>query len=224
MVARLHIPSGSRFGRLSVVREAERHTAPCGQTQRRFVVRCSCGGAEFIVLLASLRDGNTASCGCLFRDVMSGHDRALRHGMTGTRTHKSWMAMRERVLDTRKEKARNYLDRGISVCERWQTFENFLADMGVRPVGMTLDRIDGNGNYEPGNCRWATARTQGGNTRKNRMVVLRGETICLQEAARRLQIDPQTAPDMAKRAGVSLQVAVDRLALNNRGRSKRILA
>lgn len=85
------------------------------------------------------------------------------HGMTDSPTYVSWVEMRRRCRSDRHRA--EYRDRGITVCERWRKFENFLADMGERPDGLTLDRIDNDGNYEPGNCRWATPDQQSRNRR-----------------------------------------------------------
>lgn len=210
MTKRLTIETGQRFGRLRIVRETNPATTPSGQIQRRFVVVCDCG-QQFDVLLASLRSGNTVSCGCYSREVTSALKPGVLHGMSHTRTHKSWLAMRERVSGKYEKDVRNYQSRGITICERWSVFENFLADMGERPKGTTLDRIDNDGNYEPGNCRWADAMTQGVNRRTTRFVTMNGERLCLLHAAARLGVHYTTIVDRGDRLG-SLQQAVDHYA------------
>jgi hypothetical protein len=107
------------------------------------------------------------------RTYVTGHNsraehprNSLRHGMFGTPTYRSWLHMKERCTNSRCHAYASYGGRGITVCERWSaSFENFLADMGKRPDGKTLDRIDNDGNYEPSNCRWATASEQRRNQR-----------------------------------------------------------
>lgn len=107
------------------------------------------------------------------------------HGMTKTPTYQSWQAMLKRCTNPNHIFYKYYGGIGIKVCERWRKFENFLADMGERPADRSLDRINNDGNYEPGNCRWATRKEQGRNTRANKFITFRGETLCLEEWALR---------------------------------------
>lgn len=95
-----------------------------------------------------------------------GNKNHLKHGMVGTRTHKTWTSMKGRCRNPNDAMWKYYGARGITVCARWLKFENFYADMGERPEGKTLDRIDVNGHYEPGNCRWATPLEQRHNQRR----------------------------------------------------------
>ncbi len=92
------------------------------------------------------------------------------------RTRNSWRAMRSRCNDPKNVSFHGYGAKGIKVCERWSSFDNFLADMGLRPAGTTIDRIDGDGNYEPGNCRWATRPEQNKNRRYKRPIEFRGRS------------------------------------------------
>jgi hypothetical protein len=122
---------------------------------------CDCGTLK-LVIRGNLVNGSTTNCGC------SHHLVTTTHGQSYSREYKSWMAMKSRCTNPRLRAWKWYGGRGISVCERWMnSFENFLADMGIRPLGKSLDRYPNrNGNYEPGNCRWATQRQQVANQRK----------------------------------------------------------
>lgn len=100
-----------------------------------------------------------------------------RHGYSRTPVHNSWSKMIDRCTNKASSQWSFYGARGITICERWLVFENFLADMGDRPVGTTLDRANTNGNYEPGNCRWATYAEQGRNRRSARLTAADVETI-----------------------------------------------
>jgi len=121
---------------------------------------------------------------------MKGHGHAKKGKHSPT--YRSWSAMRTRCNNTNSQAYPNYGGRGIKVCERWQNFTNFLEDMGERPDGKTIDRIDNDGNYEPGNCRWANKKEQVSNTRINIYVEIDGEDVCLSEAARRYGIREDT--------------------------------
>lgn len=163
------------YGRLTVDR-LEGRTAYC---------TCSCGATR-ILPIRRLKSGQTRGCGCLAQEARSSNGKrnkthGLGHGKT-TPTYKSWLAMRDRCLSPNNKSYPNYGGRGIVICDRWSRFENFRADMGERPSGLTLDRIDVNGNYEPGNCRWATPKQQTRNRRITLKVNIDGEDRTLGQA------------------------------------------
>lgn len=176
---------GKRFGRLTVTGIADpvRGFGP-------WVCECDCGKVT-TAKTAVLNNGTKQSCGCYQRDRASEANRT--HGRTYTRAHGVWMNMRARCSNPKNTEYHNYGGRGIKVCERWdRSFENFLADMGECPPGLTIERNDNNGNYEPGNCRWATYREQGRNKRNNCHITFRGRTMILADWARELGVDPGT--------------------------------
>jgi len=151
---------GQRYGRLTVIGFAgvERSKA-CRHA--KWIVRCDCGN-EKTVLGHALHSGNTQSCGCLWLDHQhSRRGKAITHGYTvnGKKTpeYQSWHAMLGRCRDLKNVR---YGGRGIKVCERWNSFENFLADMGPRPEKTSIHRLDEDGDYELSNCVWATSREQ----------------------------------------------------------------
>jgi hypothetical protein len=183
---------GERVGRLTIIEVAD-----LTDEGRWYRCRCACGN-ETTVRGKSLARGNTRSCGCLKREQTTAMGKAqATHGHTvghkPTPTFNSWSSMRDRCRRATSSNYANYGGRGISVCDRWaNSFANFLADMGERPAGMTLDRIDPLGNYEPGNCQWSTPIEQARNRRKTDEIIAlieRYESALL--AIRRGVDDPQ---------------------------------
>jgi hypothetical protein len=161
----MSIAIGDKFGRLTVTDVGGFRLRPNGKKRRLWRCACSCGH-EKTVLQDNLIKGTSTSCGCLHVELLV--ERCTTHGHAGpTPEYRTWQAMRNRCTNQHCDKFKHYGGRGIRVCERWDSFENFLADMGLRPSDKpTLDRINPDGNYEPGNCRWATWKQQRHNRRQ----------------------------------------------------------
>ena len=168
--------TGKTFGRLTVVKYLGRCYRSSGSFSHVWSANCSCGVKGVTVKSSHLN--TTKSCGCFARETWS--ERAFVHGARGssdedrTPTYITWSHMRRRCSNPNNKDFKNYGERGITVCDSWGQFKNFLTDMGERPPHMTLDRIDNNGNYEKNNCRWATRKEQGRNTRSNRIITYNG--------------------------------------------------
>lgn len=170
---------GRTYGRYTVVE----HDA--SRSNRDYwMCRCVCG-TEKSVLGGHLRSGRTASCGCLMKEHWASIPKKKDKP-----EYAIWCAMKSRCMDGAQD-SHNYFARGIRVCERWKSsFENFIADMGDRPSERhSIDRINNDGNYEPGNCRWATPSQQSRNNRRNRIVEIDGNRMTLAEAAERFNKD-----------------------------------
>ncbi len=171
--------TGNVYSKLTVLEFA-------GQTNSgdsRWLCECECGKTT-TVARADLKRESIKSCGC---------HRASAGGMCNSPEHTSWREMKRRCDSDYKDK-HLYWERGITICEKWRSsFNAFFADMGPKPFPeATIDRIDNDGNYEPGNCRWATKLEQGQNTRKARLLTYNRETHGLREWARRLGVAHRT--------------------------------
>lgn len=179
------LPIGARFHRLVVLDDLG---SP--DRRRRVLVQCDCG-IEKDVDWPALKYGRIKSCGCLLPDMLDARNRT--HGKAHTRTYAIWSGMLQRTTTINPTRANGMGYGHVTVCDRWRSFENFLADMGEAPDGMSLDRRDSTRGYEPDNCRWATAVEQRRNQRDVvRWITFNGETLPVAAWAKRLNLPAST--------------------------------
>lgn len=166
--------TGQTYGRLSVLKYSESKSLRGSRGKKKFwLCRCECG-ATVEKPTKDLRAGKVKSCGCLALDERasrSRHGHSVATAIGPSRTYKTWQSMKHRCASPNNVNWLLYGGRGITVCERWQSFEGFLEDMGERPHGMSIDRIDSNKGYEKSNCRWASADVQVQNTTRTKLTV-----------------------------------------------------
>jgi hypothetical protein len=167
---------GELFGYLTVLEECERVLSkPSNKPLRQFLCKCKCGNLKK-VRLCSLKNGNTKSCGCLKIET----DKKCKHGFNKKgvvkKEYTAWQSMKDRCFNTNNQAYKNYGGRGLTVCDRWlESFENFLEDVGEAPSPKhSIDRINNDKNYEPGNVRWALRSTQ----LFNRRIEIRNTSGC----------------------------------------------
>lgn len=195
--------AGQRFGRLLVVGEAER--ASFGGIM--WLCRCDCG-AQKVVYGGDLRSGKTKSCGCLKREAVP--PMTLSHGQSHTTLYRRWASMVQRTTNPNHPAYHNYGGRGITVHPEWrESYEAFARDVadGFSPE-LELDRIDNDGDYEPGNVRWTTRIEQCRNTRKNRFLTFRGRTKTVAEWCELLGLNFATVTQRLDRSGWSIERAL----------------
>ena len=176
--------TGRRFGRLTVIRSEGKNKHGIYM----WLCECDCGNTK-VLSGSELRRGNVRSCGCLNRELA--RERLIKHGYSGTKIYAEWNKMIERCKDNGSYNGLKYANRGIKVCDLWlNDFEAFLEHVSCLPhygePGYSLDRIDNNGDYEPGNVRWADAVTQANNRTNNVRITYKGETHSMAEWARKL--------------------------------------
>lgn len=164
-----------------------------GHWRTAYLCVCACGNERTIDacnLRRAIQKKHLSSCGCYKGSPNLSHGHASNGKVT--RTYRSWQSMLVRCTSKNGNRADAYVNRGISVCERWKVFQNFLDDMGERPAGLSLERINNDGSYEPLNCRWATPADQARNRRRNVMVEYQGNRICALDFSRTIGIRYQT--------------------------------
>lgn len=177
--------TGKIFNYLRVVKRHKHKNAAYVE----WACRCVCGKTIYLPPY-KLISGHPQSCGCK-KDYLIGIANT-RHGHTKdkiSRTYNTWSSMKARCNNLKSNNAKHYGRKGIRVCDRWSSFPNFLKDMGEKPDGMTLERIDSKGNYSPQNCRWATYTEQANNKSSNRIVLYKGTKDTLANACRKANVD-----------------------------------
>ncbi len=193
--------TGLKFGQLTVTGIARRGVV-AGKSAIFWGAVCDCSAATEVIT-NSLTSGNTRSCGCL---ISKGGEKRATHGMSYTATYAAWAAAKARCTNRDHPSWDDYGGRGISMCESWMTsFEAFFAHMGHVPAGLELDRIENDGDYEPGNCRWTDRVTQIGNQRTKRtarLVEHNGRTLSFAAFGRAVGMNPSQIRTAMKRTGL----------------------
>lgn len=169
--------------------------------KQKALCECLCGVRKWVDAY-TLRNGLSKSCGCHRTELQT-------KGNRDTRAYSSWLNMKARCLNTNAPYYKYYGARGISICKRWLSFENFFSDMGEAPITMTLERNDVNKGYFPRNCRWATRQEQQDNRRSNHNITFKGQTKCIAAWARELEINTQTLRNRIRR-GWPIKIALSK--------------
>lgn len=169
--------AGVRFGRLTAVKIDRYYAKPCGRKSEIWLCKCDCGN-EKLVKKPNLLSGDTKSCGCYYKET----PKHQTHNKTHTRVFKIWQKIKERCLSQNANNYKLYGGRGITICKDWENnfmnFYNWAIKNGYKD-NLSIDRIDVNGNYNPDNCRWTTAKEQARNRRSNRLITIKNKTHLL---------------------------------------------
>lgn len=199
--------TGKRFGKLVVIREIGLNKWQSVE----WLCKCDCGNYH-ITQAKYLMRGDTVSCGCKREKALRDYSEKLKkHGMANNQLYRVWQGMRGRCNNKKSKSYKNYGGRGIKVCPEWNeflSFYNWAINNGYEK-GLSIDRIDVNGNYEPKNCRWADSITQGNNTRRNHYLTYNGETKTMSEWARIKNLDYSTLRSRINEYNWSVEKALE---------------
>lgn len=171
-----------------------------------FECRCECGTVK-VVPLGNIKHGKSKSCGCMVKTITASLHST--HQMSKSRVYGIWSGMMTRCYNKESSSYKRYGGKGIRVSDRWKSFENFYADMGDPPEDHSIDRINNNGNYEPGNCRWATRSEQASNTSRTLRVVLMGNEMSLKSACKEIGVSYVSTRRMMIRRKLTPQQIID---------------
>lgn len=194
--------AGMIFGSLTVISRV----IPSENHSYKWLCRCECGKEVEISSRNLSEKLRVRSCGCSKNEHVS--ELFTTHGDSGSREYNTWHGVIQRCENPNSEAYPHYGGRGITVCSQWRnSYEQFLKDMGRCPNGLTLDRINNDGNYEPDNCRWATRKIQNRNRRDNQRFTVNGITGCISELSEHFGIAQNTAWHRIQKAGWSVEDA-----------------
>lgn len=183
---------GNRYGRLTVMLD-------CGQAKNgayQYITMCDCGESK-VVLGNSMVNGSTKSCGCIRRETTSAKN--IKHQGCSDSAYQTWQGMKTRCLNPNTASYKNYGGRGITIDAKWMDYSGFLEDMGERPDGHTLERLDNSKGYSKDNCKWASTKEQARNTRQNVNLTHNGKTMCMMDWSKELNIPYPTIQDRVRR-------------------------
>lgn len=197
----MHLNPGDKYGRLTVVAEVEGSSY-----SRRILCKCDCGKNK-IVDLVKLLNGNTKSCGCLKKELRIKQN--TTHGLTNHPLYTVWNSMKGRCMNPKDPSYRNYGARGISICDEWLDFRCFYewAMASGYTKGLTIERINNDGDYCPENCCWIPREEQSANRRMNRFLTFAGQTKTMSQWAKEFGLKRETIRDRIKR-GWSVEKAI----------------
>ena len=198
--------TGQKFGRWSVIELYSRNK----NKTNIWLCECDCGTIR-PGLGMNLRNGESQSCGCLCRE------RHTTHGMSKSPEYRVWRAILDRCLNSSSKAFHNYGERGIEICRRWMIFENFLSDVGRRSgQDYSIERIDNNGGYYPGNVKWATVKEQNKNRRTNRWITFDNKTQIVEDWEREMGFKRHTILDRLKMGWTESQAITTPVRLNHK--------